>query len=181
MPLPPYRILHQCHQCSSVNRRCNNRPIRGYTGIQKNRRITEEPFFKNVYRRSLALAPTPPPPFPSPRVFPVYYFTRSPLTATLYYLNACNRLRWRGWLCHILHTYIHVLFIWSLIQEIINYFQITNIMNLRLVYPLTKHCFPFVYQVGLIKVSGKLPTYSSPKLTLTLTPHFGQNDGLGEG
>ena len=54
-------------------------------------------------------------------------------------------------------------------------------MNLRLVYPLTKHCFPFVYQVGLIKVSGKLPTYSSPKLTLTLTPHFGQNDGLGEG
>ena len=27
--LPPYRILHQCHQCSSVNRRCNNRPIRG--------------------------------------------------------------------------------------------------------------------------------------------------------
>ena len=56
-----------------------------------------------------------------------------------------------------------------------------NIMNLPLVYPLTKHCFPFVYQVGLIKVSGKLPTYSSPKLTLTLTPHFGQNDGLGEG
>ena len=63
----------------------------------------------------------------------------------------------------------------------INYFQMTNVMNLRFVYPLTKHCFPFVYQVGLIKVSEKLPTYSSPKLTLTLTPHFGQNDGLGEG
>ena len=32
--LPPYRIPHQCYQCSSVNRRCHNRPIRGYTGIQ---------------------------------------------------------------------------------------------------------------------------------------------------
>ena len=32
--LPPYRIPHQCHQCSNVNRRCHNRPIRGYTGIQ---------------------------------------------------------------------------------------------------------------------------------------------------
>ena len=29
--------------------------------------------------------------------------------------------------------------------------------------------------------TGKLPTYSSPKLTLTLTSHLGQNDGLGEG
>ena len=28
---------------------------------------------------------------------------------------------------------------------------------------------------------GKLPTYPSPKLTLTLTCHLGQNDGLGEG
>ena len=32
-----------------------------------------------------------------------------------------------------------------------------------------------------IKVSGKLPTYPSPKLTLTLTSHLRQNDGLGEG
>ena len=32
--LPPYPIPHQCHQCSSVNRKCHNRPIRGYTGIQ---------------------------------------------------------------------------------------------------------------------------------------------------
>ena len=31
------------------------------------------------------------------------------------------------------------------------------------------------------QVSGKLPTYSSPKLTLTLTSHLGQNVGLGEG
>ena len=31
------------------------------------------------------------------------------------------------------------------------------------------------------KVSGKLSTYPSPKLTLTLTSHLGQNDGLGEG
>ena len=28
---------------------------------------------------------------------------------------------------------------------------------------------------------GKLPTYPSPKLTLTLTSHIGENDGLGEG
>ena len=28
---------------------------------------------------------------------------------------------------------------------------------------------------------GKLPTYPSPKLTLTLTSHLGKNDGLGEG
>ena len=32
-----------------------------------------------------------------------------------------------------------------------------------------------------IKVSGKLPTYPSPKSTLTLTSHLGQNIGLGEG
>ena len=30
-------------------------------------------------------------------------------------------------------------------------------------------------------VSGKLPTYPSPKLTLTLAAHLGQNVGLGEG
>ena len=30
-------------------------------------------------------------------------------------------------------------------------------------------------------VSGKLPTYPSPKPTLTLTSHLGQNVGLGEG
>ena len=32
-----------------------------------------------------------------------------------------------------------------------------------------------------IKVSGKLPTYPSSKLTLKLTSHIRQNDGLGEG
>ena len=30
-------------------------------------------------------------------------------------------------------------------------------------------------------VSGKLPSYPSPKPTLTLTSHLGQNVGLGEG
>ena len=35
--------------------------------------------------------------------------------------------------------------------------------------------------VGSIYVSGKLPTYPSPKSTLTLTSHLGQNVGLGEG
>ena len=30
-------------------------------------------------------------------------------------------------------------------------------------------------------VSGKLPTYPSPKATLTLTSHIGKNVGLGEG
>ena len=34
---------------------------------------------------------------------------------------------------------------------------------------------------GSIKVSGKLPTYPSPKTTLSLTSHLGQNFGLGEG
>ena len=32
-----------------------------------------------------------------------------------------------------------------------------------------------------VYVSGKLPTYPSPKPTLTLTSHLGQNVGLGEG
>jgi len=36
------------------------------------------------------------------------------------------------------------------------------------------------YQQSL-DVSGKLPTYSSPKPTLTFTSHLGQNVGLGEG
>ena len=36
-------------------------------------------------------------------------------------------------------------------------------------------------QVGLIYVFGKLPTYLSHKLTLTLTSHLWQNVGLGEG
>ena len=31
------------------------------------------------------------------------------------------------------------------------------------------------------KFLGKLLTYPSPKLTVTLTSHLGQNDGLGEG
>ena len=34
---------------------------------------------------------------------------------------------------------------------------------------------------GSLNVSRKLPTYPSPKPTLTLTSHFGQNVGLGEG
>ena len=32
-----------------------------------------------------------------------------------------------------------------------------------------------------IQVSEKMPTYPSPKPTLTLTSHLGQNVGLGEG
>ena len=32
-----------------------------------------------------------------------------------------------------------------------------------------------------IQVSGKLPTYPSPKPTLSLSSHLGQNVGLGEG
>ena len=34
---------------------------------------------------------------------------------------------------------------------------------------------------GTLYVSGKLPTHPSPKLTLTLTSHLRQNNGLGEG
>ena len=33
----------------------------------------------------------------------------------------------------------------------------------------------------IIYVSGKLPTYPSPKPTLTLSSHFGQNIGLRDG
>ena len=36
-------------------------------------------------------------------------------------------------------------------------------------------------KVGSLYVTGKLPTYPSPKLKLTLTSHLGQNVGLGEG
>ena len=32
-----------------------------------------------------------------------------------------------------------------------------------------------------MKVFGKVPTYPSPKSTLTLTSHLGQNVGLGKG
>ena len=35
--------------------------------------------------------------------------------------------------------------------------------------------------VDQFKVSGKLPTYPSPKLTSTLDSRLGQNDGFGEG
>ena len=45
--------------------------------------MPEQPFVKNVYKRSLAL---PPP------VFPVYSLIRFPLIAALYYLNAWNGL-----------------------------------------------------------------------------------------
>ena len=34
---------------------------------------------------------------------------------------------------------------------------------------------------GSFNLSGKLPTYPSPKPTLILTSHLGQNVGLGEG
>ena len=34
---------------------------------------------------------------------------------------------------------------------------------------------------GSLYISGKLPTYSSPKPTLTLTSHLWKNVGLGEG
>ena len=34
---------------------------------------------------------------------------------------------------------------------------------------------------GSIYVFGKLPTYPSPKSTLTLTSHLGKNVGLGKG
>ena len=70
--LPPYPIPHQCHQCSSVNRRCHNRPRTRYTGIQR-------PFVKNVYRRSFALPPIP--------RFPGVQINWLP-----YDLNAWNRL-----------------------------------------------------------------------------------------
>ena len=46
------------------------------------------------------------------------------------------------------------------------------------------YCFFDVLVAGnteSLYVSGKLPTYPSPKSTLTLNSHLGQNVGLGEG
>ena len=43
-------------------------------------------------------------------------------------------------------------------------------MNLRLVYPLTKHCFPFVYQVGSIRFLGNWPP------TPPLSHHFARSE-----
>ena len=40
---------------------------------------------------------------------------------------------------------------------------------------------PVRTKLGSLHVSGKLPTYPSPKPTLTLTSHLGQNVSLGEG
>ena len=40
---------------------------------------------------------------------------------------------------------------------------------------------PVVCLPGSIFVSGKLPTYPSPNLTLPLTSHFGQNVRFGTG
>ena len=45
----------------------------------------------------------------------------------------------------------------------------------------TSLTFLFLHLQGLLTVSRKLPTYSSPKPTLTLTSLLGQNFGLGEG
>ena len=39
----------------------------------------------------------------------------------------------------------------------------------------------FIHYWELLYVSGKLPTYSSPKPTLTFNALLGQNIGLGEG
>ena len=47
-------------------------------------------------------------------------------------------------------------------------------------HPWTGHtCFG--YGIITVYVSGKLPTYPSPKPTLTLTSHLRQNVGFGEG
>ena len=40
---------------------------------------------------------------------------------------------------------------------------------------------PIVWKLGSFYFYEKLPTYPSPKLTLTRTSHLGQNIGLGEG
>ena len=42
-------------------------------------------------------------------------------------------------------------------------------------------CLPSPRRDGSLYVSGNLPTYPSPKQTLTLTSHLRQNVGLGEG
>ena len=61
--LPPYRIPHQCHQCSSVSR-CHNRPLREYTGIQYTGTTLCQQCLQ-AFSRS-----RPPPPSPVPRFPP---------------------------------------------------------------------------------------------------------------
>ena len=41
--------------------------------------------------------------------------------------------------------------------------------------------FPYANNNRSLHISGKLLSYPSPKLTLTLTSHLSQNVGLGEG
>ena len=43
------------------------------------------------------------------------------------------------------------------------------------------HCQNIPIQDYTQPFRSKLPTYPSLKLTLTLTSHLGQNDGVGEG
>ena len=62
------------------------------------------------------------------------------------------------------------------------WYRISSICDSPLQTPVRRS---FTYRnrakIRSIWVSRKLPTYPSPKLTLTLTSHLGQNDGLGEG
>ena len=54
----------------------------------------------------------------------------------------------------------------------------TNIRKVKCQIIMMPPVWPEVWSLYL---SGQLPTYPSPKPTLTLTSHLGQNVGLGEG
>ena len=72
-------------------------------------------------------------------------------------------------------------------------FSLLSAVPFNTTHPLSKYCNFFqsskkcslkntqMKQRFSWYVSGKLPTYPSPKSTLTLTSHLGQNVGLGEG
>ena len=54
-------------------------------------------------------------------------------------------------------------------------------MNLTFAVNVTLNLYNAINGMGSLYVSGKLLTYSSPKPTITLNSHLGQNVGLGEG
>ena len=61
-------------------------------------------------------------------------------------------------------------------------FESFGVLNFNYVVGFNRGFFRPMDQILVsLYVYGKLPTYPSPKPTLTLAPHLGQNVGLGEG
>ena len=99
---------------------------------------------------------------PSPHSW-IFYFRLSGFQSSLLHIH----------FCYGPNTCLHYTQEW---------YRISSICDSPLQTPVRRS---FTYRnrakIRSIWVSRKLPTYPSPKLTLTLTSHLGQNDGLGEG